>query len=106
MRGSELHAAGRIWIRQPRTSCLGSNRRKSRLLLITPMSPLNVSFSLVWRQKYIKEIWEVLSSQELTNCRKGGEEEREEESVQIHSVKERFSGEASVPERLMQYLTS
>lgn len=71
-----------------------------------PWFPECVRFSLVWRQRFIKEIWEVLSSQESTNCRKGREEEEEEGSIKIHSVEKRFKRVAGVSEWLMQYMTS
>lgn len=62
--------------------------------------------SLVWRQKWAGRIWEVLLSQEFTNCRKGRKEEGEEGFVTFHSFKEKFDREVDILQWLMPYLTS
>lgn len=82
-----------------------SEEVKASLSLLCVFFPCT-RLSLVWRQKWAGRIWEVLLSQEFTNCRKGRKEEGEEGFVTFHSFKEKFDREVDILQWLMPYLTS
>lgn len=61
-------------MRQPRASYLGSGQRNVRLLWIVPFPLTRARLSQVWRQRWMKEIWEVFSSQKSANCQEESQE--------------------------------